>query len=348
MCSPAAGERFFLRLLLTVVRGPISYEDLRTVDGGLHPTFRASCLARGLLENDGEWVRAFDEGALVFSGHALRRDMAIALTSGDVSDPLALWTRFRQALCDDLPPRLRRISGVPAHIAEPLYDYGLYILEQALQDFGKTLADFALPSPDLFWTNAGANGLLDTELEYDTVRESLLRDQTVAQLNADQRFCFDTIVAAVEQRLPSPFFFLQGPGGTGKTFLYSALCHYFRSKESMDDRIVICVASSGIASLLLIGGTTAHSRFKIPIDITANSTCAIRKNILQADLFRRATILNWDEVPMHISTSSPRSVGCCPTSETTHASSEGCLPCSAGTSRRPFRSWKVEPGDNRS
>ena len=30
---PSSGERFYLRLLLTVVKGPSSYEDLRTVNG---------------------------------------------------------------------------------------------------------------------------------------------------------------------------------------------------------------------------------------------------------------------------------------------------------------------------
>ena len=46
--GPSAGERFFLRTLLTVVRGATSFEDLRTVDGHCHATFQEACLARGL------------------------------------------------------------------------------------------------------------------------------------------------------------------------------------------------------------------------------------------------------------------------------------------------------------
>jgi len=45
---PSAGERFFLRLLLIAVPGPTSFEDLRTHDGIVHPTFRDACIARGL------------------------------------------------------------------------------------------------------------------------------------------------------------------------------------------------------------------------------------------------------------------------------------------------------------
>jgi len=42
-------------------------------------------------------------------------------------------------------------------------------------------------------------------------------------------------------------FFLNGPGGTtGKTFVYQALSHAIHGQG----KIVLCVASSGIASLL--------------------------------------------------------------------------------------------------
>ena len=37
--------------------------------------------------------------------------------------------------------------------------------------------------------------------------------------------------------------------------------------------ILHCLPSSGIAATFLDGGTTAHSRFKIPIDIEVDSTC---------------------------------------------------------------------------
>ena len=42
------GERFCLRLLLTVRRGPTSFEDLRTVEGVVYPNFCAACAALGL------------------------------------------------------------------------------------------------------------------------------------------------------------------------------------------------------------------------------------------------------------------------------------------------------------
>ena len=115
-----------------------------------------------------------------------------------------------------------------------------------------------------------------------------------AQLNPDQRSCFDTIVATINTDPRTAHFFIQGPAGTGKTFLYRCLCHHYRSQS----KIILYVASSGIAALLLPGGTTAHSRFRIPLDIHEASTCNVLKNSQLADLLRNTALIIWDEVPM--------------------------------------------------
>ena len=64
-------------------------------------------------------------------------------------------------------------------------------------------------------------------------------------------------------------FFVDGPGGTGKTFLYKTLLATVRARGD----IALAVASSGIAALLLEGGRTAHSRLKIPIPVHSSSVC---------------------------------------------------------------------------
>ncbi|KAM1873333.1 hypothetical protein ACFX13_007182 [Malus domestica] len=50
--SPAEGEKFYLRILLNHVRGPISFTNLRTVNGVLHPTNKQAAKQRDLLERD--------------------------------------------------------------------------------------------------------------------------------------------------------------------------------------------------------------------------------------------------------------------------------------------------------
>ena len=62
--------------------------------------------------------------------------------------------------------------------------------------------------------------------------------------------------------------------------------------------IVLAVASSGVASLLLPGGHTAHSRFKIPIVIDESSVCDIKRGTFLADLIVQSSLIIWDEAPM--------------------------------------------------
>ena len=63
--------------------------------------------------------------------------------------------------------------------------------------------------------------------------------------------------------------------------------------------IVLAVASSGIASLLLPSGRTAHSRLKIPLDLTDESVCNIKKNTQVAELLRQTDLIIWEEAPMN-------------------------------------------------
>ena len=45
--SPSAGEQYFMRMLLNVCKGCMSFDDLRTFDGQIYPTFKVACVARG-------------------------------------------------------------------------------------------------------------------------------------------------------------------------------------------------------------------------------------------------------------------------------------------------------------
>ncbi|OMO89364.1 DNA helicase PIF1, ATP-dependent [Corchorus olitorius] len=84
------------------------------------------------------------------------------------------------------------------------------------------------------------------------------------------------------------------PPCSGKTFLWNAIISALRSQEL----IVFAVVSSGIASLLMPGGRIAHSRFKIPIDISDCSTCTIPKGTKLARLLKRTSLIVSDEAPM--------------------------------------------------
>jgi hypothetical protein len=102
------------------------------------------------------------------------------------------------------------------------------------------------------------------------------------------------IVETVLQSKPE-FFFVSGYGGTKKAFLWNAVITYLRGHR----KIVLSVALSGVASLLLPGGHTAHSHFKIPCDdIDEGTTCNIKRGMMLCELIQAACVVIWDEVLM--------------------------------------------------
>jgi len=71
--SSSTGELFYLRRMLTVVKGSLSYEQISTVDNILYPTFREAYEASRFLANDNEYVEAIKEENDCGSGHYLRK-----------------------------------------------------------------------------------------------------------------------------------------------------------------------------------------------------------------------------------------------------------------------------------
>ncbi|XP_035841296.1 uncharacterized protein LOC110919253 [Helianthus annuus] len=79
--SPSLGEAYYLRILLTKVKGPRSFEEIRTYDGVVYPTFRDACYARGLLDDDNEYIECIKESSFTGNGHYLRSLFATLLLS---------------------------------------------------------------------------------------------------------------------------------------------------------------------------------------------------------------------------------------------------------------------------
>ncbi|KAF7372308.1 ATP-dependent DNA helicase [Mycena venus] len=292
--APSGGERFYLRTLLSIVKGPRSHDDLYAYQGIRYESYRQVCLARGLLQDDGEWRLCLAEAAEMQTGTRLRHLFATLLLFCNPSDPSKLWEDFRFHICDDLNHRLR-CMGFENPTDNDAYDYGLFLLNGILQEAGRTLTDFEMPVPERDWTAVGDNPLIAEQLDYNQAEERAQADANFARMNPEQKDAFNRVIESVENNL-GKVFFLSGAGGTGKTFVYNTLAHHLRRQYY----VVLCVASSGISALLLQGGRTAHSVFKIPIDgLNDESTCSIPKESLRAGLMRATKLGIWDEAPMH-------------------------------------------------
>jgi len=244
------------------------------------------------LESDNEWHQCLEEAALIQTGHQLRQLFASILTHNDPLDPLLLYQRHLPSLSDDCRYRLQRRFNIDDPNHEQIESLALHEIDVILRRSGKSLADYRLPNPTVDFTDLNGVPRIIAEETVNNCQELLdLWTQGYQIATAEQRAILDTICAAVTSR-QGGLFFVDGPGGTGKTFIENLLLNWVRGNS----QIALAVASSGIAATLLHHGRTSHSRFHIPIDIQPESVCGISAQSGLAKLLRSTSLIIWDEV----------------------------------------------------
>ncbi|GFX52334.1 ATP-dependent DNA helicase [Trichonephila clavipes] len=93
---------FYLRLLLINIHGPISFQDLRTVNGQLCTTYRQACQELNLLENDAHWDTALADASNTAQPQQIRTLFAIILTTCFPSNPKDLWEKYKDYMSEDI------------------------------------------------------------------------------------------------------------------------------------------------------------------------------------------------------------------------------------------------------
>ncbi|XP_038711761.1 uncharacterized protein LOC120005955 [Tripterygium wilfordii] len=292
---PSAGDVYYLRILLSHIKGPTNFIDVRTVNGKVYNTFKDACNAMGLIGNDKEWHEAMKEAANWATSKQLRNLFVTMILFCEVVDANDLFQASVQNLGEDVVYQLRQKLGMSTiNISETETTNRVLVeLQTLLKRNGSSLNEPGLPEPQTAQIQEMANTMLNEELSHNTEE---LRNKSITYLgtmNVGQKNVYNAVLEAVYKQ-QGGLFFIYGHGGTGKTFVYNAIIAKLRS----EGKIVLAVASSGIASLLLPGGRTAHSRFKIPIDINDESTCHIKKGTQLAELLQKTSLIVWDEAPM--------------------------------------------------
>ncbi|XP_057444945.1 uncharacterized protein LOC130737204 [Lotus japonicus] len=290
------GEVCYLRLLLNLQCGCTNYSDLRTVDGVVYVSFQEACLALRLLENDKEFVDGIVDCSELSSGRAARFLFMTLLLSNSIVKPGEVFEETWRLLADGILYERRKFLCKPDLQMDDamLRTLCLVELEKLLVSNGKSLKDFpTMPFPNSIEVPHFDNILLYNELRYDVGDMIKKHDEHVLKLNKEQKMVYDNVVDAVNKSCGG-FFFVYGSGGTGKTFLWNSLSYKFRGER----KVVLNVASSGIASLLLPGGRTAHSLFGIPLVLNEDTICNIKQGSNKAELLRHTSLIIWDEAPM--------------------------------------------------
>ena len=293
--SPAQGERFYLRMLLTVVTGATSFLHLRTVNGIVHDTFKQTCVALGLLQDDQEWIQCLTEASQMQLGSSLRSLFAIILLHCNPTSPGILWQQFRHHICDDLRVKLQAIYPDRVFEDEEVYMYGLHLINQILIKSDRSLTDFPeMPAIAGDWhIDVPENRLLQEQRDYDVDQLATMVAHNMQLFNDDQRLTYEDAMDSVNNNR-GKILFLHSAGGCGKTFV----CNTIAAAVRAQGKIALSMASSGIAALLLDGGRTAHSTMKIPIELDEASTCRIPRGSELHQLLEQTSLIIWDEAPM--------------------------------------------------
>lgn len=285
-----------MRLLLINVRGPRSFEELRTVNGHVCATYRDACNQLNLLENDAHWDTSLADASNTARPQQIRMLFAIILTICSPSNPKELWEKYKDFMSEDILHSLRETNrNFDIQFTPNVYNEALILIE----DICLGIVNKPLVQLGMFAPTRSVNDLFDRDLQREThfnVNElHSFVQRNVPRLNPEQRTVFYTIMDAIAMQTGG-FYFIDAPGGTGKTFLISLILAAIRS----NNYIAVAIASSGIAATLLDGGRTAHSALKLPLNlhITETPTCNITKNSGMGKVLQTCKLIIWDECTM--------------------------------------------------
>ena len=280
--SPNNIELYCLRLLLLSTVGATSYEDLRTIDGVLEPTFKDACLRAHLLESDDEWDKSLQEASQFQMPSQLRSLFATICLQCNPSDPLYLWQKYREALSEDF----LRNHAVQLDVAE---QFALRHLRSIIENNNGNYEQLQLPEIHIE----------NKDFDSTTLTHPRDVDEMIASLNHEQRIFVDEIAAAIKavhnhQTEQAHLYFIQGPGGSGKTFVYNTLLAYCLSIGVKS----AASAWTGIAATLLTNGRTTHNLFKLPVPITDTCSSNVSPTSKHLEALRTTSLFIVDEASM--------------------------------------------------
>jgi len=229
----------------------------------------------GLLTDDRQFIDAINGVAILSSGRSVRMLFANFLVCSSLADPFRVWQLTWESLADGILYDRRRTLGLPGKfliscllfLAIYVFSTVVYFIWISYQIFnlfqnkiadlviseadlkelclveidkllrlnGKTLEDFdCMPRISTPVVEAFNNVLLANELSYDPQEMLIKHDEYFPNLNEGQLDAYAQVLAAVYNN-SGRMFFVDGYGGTGKTYLWNALSFRLRS----EGRIVI-------------------------------------------------------------------------------------------------------------
>lgn len=212
--------------------------------------------------------------------HQLRNLFCTICIFSNPTDPQALFEKYKNYLIEDL--MLKNDADTSINLC-------MIALDQFFKAHSKSTDTFnLLPKPNYNIIN------IEEEIE-SNFNELKKGNELRAKLNNEQENIVKNIIESVEDNTQkNKAFFIDGPGGTGKTFVYNTITHLMKGKNKK----VISVAWTGIASILLIDGRTVHNAFQIPLELNEDSRSSMTLQSNKAIDLKNTDIIIWDEAAM--------------------------------------------------
>uniref|UniRef100_A0A8R1HHB1 ATP-dependent DNA helicase n=2 Tax=Caenorhabditis japonica TaxID=281687 RepID=A0A8R1HHB1_CAEJA len=254
------------RLICQTVYGPKNWEDLRTHAGSVYPTCLEAARARRLMNGEIEWQMLIVEVAATGTPYAMRRLFVSILVNCVPANPRSLWEDNVEVFLDKKPS-----WSQDQKVAHALRHVQLLLARHCIELHNFELRDLFEEDDVPFNLNAEEETDNPSFDPINVTEHSKKADEMYTMLNERQKIVVDRAMTLMKKEGVPRMMFVDGPGGTGKTFCYTAIYHRLVSQN----RSVICVAHTGIAATLLPFGCTAHRKFSIPIEVSDEMTCNI-------------------------------------------------------------------------
>jgi len=198
-------------MIINYIKGPTSYEDILTVNGITHSSFKDACVAMSLLEGDEEWHETMKEASLWATANQLRNLFVTLLVHCEVINPLKLWNSYWIDLSEDMVFEQRKLFNFRRMnlSEEEMQSYTLMEIELLLRRYEQSLIDYpGMPKLDNSFITRLSNSKIREEKSYNI--EKLKNDHFTqfATLNEQQHDIYDALIRSVQNKQGGLFFYM--------------------------------------------------------------------------------------------------------------------------------------------
>jgi hypothetical protein len=276
-------DKWFARQLL-LHKPARSTKEMLTIDDKEYKTYQEAAVALGIVGDGEEYNCAMMESIELLSTPDELRNLFTVLIMNKGPAP-TLWEKFKDEMSEDFIDNSDK------------YKQALGCIRTILETNGGSYSSMSLPHIQRTGTQ-----LSEEQARYNTnSQKQIAQDRLETLTDLEQKPTFHEIISAVTNPdyEGSKMFWIDGPAGTGKSYLLNTITAHLRGIEN----VCLCTASTGVAALQYPFAYTMHNLFKLNCVEDINDEC--RSKIMDSrvitqrmELLQKASLIILDESAM--------------------------------------------------